>query len=137
MTNGMTLKLQYLEESFETLTSLGGKQGHAVSLVKRISDGKIFVKKVVSQESAITCQKLKGLRNRNLVQIYDTAWNDEKGIIIEEFINGITLEEYLEKWGLLEECKVCGSGAVWLYADRCQEPFPNNTGIGTNYRNGS
>lgn len=107
MVEGMTLKLPYLEESFETLTSLDEKQEHTVFLVKGKSDGKIYVKKIVSPEAAITCQKIKGLNNPNIARIYDTAWNEEKGIIIEDFINGWTLEEYLEKWGLIEEHKVC------------------------------
>lgn len=108
MIEGTALKLQYLEDSYETLTSLDRNQEHTVFLVKGKSDGKIYVKKIVSPEAAVTCQKLKGLKNRNIAEIFHAAWNEEKGIVIEEFVNGVTLGEYLGKWGLLKERRVCG-----------------------------
>lgn len=108
MIEGTALKLQYLEDSYETLTNLDGNQEHTVFLVKGKSDGKIYVKKIVSPEAAVTCQKLKGLKNRNIAEIFHAAWNEEKGIVIEEFVNGVTMGEYLERWGLLKERRVCG-----------------------------
>lgn len=108
MIEGTALKLQYLEDSYETLTSLDENQEHTVFLVKGKSDGKIYVKKIVSPEAAVTCRKLKGLRNRNIAEIFHAAWNEEKGIVIEEFVNGVTLGEYLGKWGLLKERRACG-----------------------------
>lgn len=104
---GMERKIQYLEENFVTLTDLDDKQEHKVFLVKRKCDGRIYVKKYVSPEAARTCQRLQGLKNRNVAEIYETAWNESTGILIEEFINGTTLGEYLRGWGILEENQAC------------------------------
>lgn len=100
-------KLAYLEESFEELTCLSGKPESGVFLVKKKSDGKIYVKKYMDPGSAAACGRLGGLVNRNIAGICDAAWNDEKGVVIEEFINGNTLAEQMEKDGLFEEERAC------------------------------
>ena len=123
--DGMDLKLQYLEESFETLTALDEKPKPAVFLVKRKCDKRIYVKKYVSPEAAKTCEKLKGMKNRNVAEVYEAAWNETTGILIEEFINGITLGEYLERWRVLEESKAC-----CMVRELCQGLFDiHNLGI--------
>ena len=100
-------KLAYLEESFEELTCLSGKPETGVFLVKKKSDGKIYVKKYMDPRSAAACGRLRGLVNRNIAEIRDAAWNHEKGMVIEEFINGNTLAEQMEKDGLFEEERAC------------------------------
>ena len=45
-------KMQYLEESFETLACLGDGTDKEVFLVKRKGSGKMYVKKYVSPEAA-------------------------------------------------------------------------------------
>ncbi len=118
MMNGLTLKQQYLEENYETLTSLDKKEEHTVFLVKNRNDGMIYVKKYISPEAAEGYEKLKKLRNRNIVQVYEAAGNEERGTVIEEFINGMTLEECLQEGGLFKEARVC-----WIIAEICNGLF--------------
>ncbi len=100
-------KMQYLEESFETLTCLGDGSDKEVFLVKRKDSGKIYVKKYVSSEAAEVCSRLEGVVNRNMVRIHAVAQDEKQGLVIEEFINGVTLEEYGENRGILSEERVC------------------------------
>lgn len=99
--------MQYLEESYEVLACLGNRPGQEVFLVRRKNDGKIYIKKYVSAKSVEVYTRLQDIVQRNIPRIYCVAQGEDKGIVIEEFINGETLEEYMEKRGVLEENQVC------------------------------
>lgn len=107
MSEMVNRKLQYLEESYEVLACLGNRLGQEVFLVRRKNDGKIYIKKYVSAKSAEVYTRLQDIVQRNIPRIYCVAQGEDKGIVIEEFINGETLEEYMEKRGVLEENQVC------------------------------
>ena len=107
MSEMVNRKLQYLEESYEVLACLGNRPGQEVFLVRRKNDGKIYIKKYVSAKSAEVYTRLQDIVHRNIPRIYGVAQGEDKGIVIEEFINGETLEEYMEKRGVLEENQVC------------------------------
>lgn len=107
MSEMVNRKLQYLEESYEVLACLGNRPGQEVFLVRRKNDGKIYIKKYVSAKSVEVYTRLQDIVQRNIPRIYCVAQGEDKGIVIEEFINGETLEEYLEKKGVLEENQVC------------------------------
>ena len=107
MSEMVSRKLQYLEESYEVLACLGNRPGQEVFLVRRKNDGKIYIKKYVSAKSAEVYTRLQDIVHRNIPRIYGVAQGEDKGIVIEEFINGETLEEYMEKRGILEENQVC------------------------------
>lgn len=107
MSEMVNRKLQYLEESYEVLACLGNRPGQEVFLVRRKNDGKIYIKKYVSAKSAEVYTRLQDIVQRNIPRIYCVAQGEDKGIVIEEFINGETLEEYMEKRGVLEENQVC------------------------------
>lgn len=100
MTGTGNLQMQYVEEQYEMLTSLG-KDGGETFLVKEKRSGKIFVKKYVSSDAALLYKKLRGIQNRHLTTIYEVVSDKEKGIIIEEYISGRTLKEYIEERGAL------------------------------------
>lgn len=118
-------KLQYLEESYDVLTSLGGRPGQEVFLVRKKDGGKIYIKKYVSSKAAEVYDRLKDIVHKNIPRIYSVAQSDGQGIIIEEFINGETLEEYVEKRGILEEDQVCS-----IVKDICSALFVvHNRGI--------
>ena len=107
MSEMVSRKLQYLEESYEVLACLGNRPGQEVFLVRRKNDGKIYIKKYVSAKSVEVYTRLQDIVQRNIPRIYCVAQGEDKGIVIEEFINGETLEEYMEKRGVLEENQVC------------------------------
>jgi len=97
-----SLRLQYLEEQYEVLTSLGGNGSEPVFLVKDKRDGRIAVKKNVTPEAALLYSSLCDMKSLYLARIYETAWDTERGVVIEEYINGRTLREYREERGQLE-----------------------------------
>lgn len=107
MSEMVNRKLQYLEEGYEVLACLGNRPGQEVFLVRRKNDGKIYIKKYVSAKSVEVYTRLQDIVQRNIPRIYCVAQGEDKGIVIEEFINGETLEEYMEKRGVLEENQVC------------------------------
>lgn len=89
------LRMQYLEEQYETLTTLGEQDTGRVFLVKDRRNGKIAVKKYVSAEAAGLYERLRGIKNRYMARIYETATDGQSGIVIEEYINGVTLGKLL------------------------------------------
>lgn len=100
MTRTNSLQIQYVEEQYETLTSLG-KEGGQTFLAKEKRNGRIVVKKYVTADAALLYEKLRGIKSCHLAEIYELVSNGEKGIIIEEYISGITLRAYMEERGVL------------------------------------
>ncbi len=101
------LRMQYLEEQYETLTTLGGQDKEKVLLVKDRRTGKIAVKKYVSAQGAMLYERLGGIQNRHMAKVYETASDGKSGVVIEEFINGVTLGKYLEERRILNPVEVC------------------------------
>lgn len=101
------LKMRYFEEEYEILTSIGGQIEDSVALVKRRTDGRIYVRKMISLEVVAVYNRLKNVVNHNMARIYDVACDGNRGIAIEEYINGITLAEYMDQVGVLKEDEVC------------------------------
>lgn len=100
MTGTDRLQIQYVEEQYETLTSLG-KEGGQTFLAKEKRNGRIVVKKYVTADAALLYEKLRGIKSRHLARIYEIASTGEKGVIIEDYISGITLGAYMEERGVL------------------------------------
>ncbi len=100
MTGTGNLQMQYVEEQYETLTSLGKDEGQTF-LVKEKRSAKIFVKKYVTSDAVLLYKRLRGIQNGHLAKINEVVSDKEKGIIIEEYISGKTLKEYIEESGTL------------------------------------
>lgn len=107
MTGRTDLKMRYLEEEYKALTIIGEQTANSITLVQRKTDRKIYVKKQISLEAVTVYNSLKNIVNRNMPRIYDVASDGKKGIVIEEFVNGITLAEYMVQAGILKEAEVC------------------------------
>lgn len=111
-------KMRYLEEMYEKLTPLGVKDADALGtfLVKNRQTGKIAVAKYIDIAVFSVYQKIEQINSRNLEKIYHCAsgyraeqsGNKEIGLIITEYISGMSLYEYMEKKGLMDEAEVCG-----------------------------
>lgn len=107
MTESTGLKLKYLESQLEMLTVLGASDSKRVFLCKDKRSGKIVVKKYVSPAVCSVYEKLKNISNIHIAAVYDTAFDDKEGIVIEEFINGYTLREFTQIYGLPDQQSLC------------------------------
>lgn len=110
-------KKQYLEDIYEKLTPLGKKEDDALGtfLVKNRQTGKIAVAKYVDVSVLPIYEKLAKINNRHLEEIYQYARGtksglyagEESALVITEYISGMTLREYMENNGIMQESVVC------------------------------
>lgn len=68
---------------------------HGITLVKHIETGQFYVKKIVKNYDASVYDTLKSGRFSGIPQICELINDGDQLIIIEEFINGVTLSTYL------------------------------------------
>lgn len=102
-------KMQYLDEIYENLSPLGKTEEKPVRifLVRHKQTGKIAVKKYVDFSTIPIYEKISRIQNIHLEKIYDYAGDGIWGIVITEFISGITLQEYMNLSGPLEMQTAC------------------------------
>lgn len=105
---GQSLKMQYLEETYENLTGLdGAEKQNGVFLARNRQTGRIVVKKYISISALPVYRELTGVSERHLGKVYDCAGNGREALAIGEFISGITLAEYLDqRWKVDEKTAV-------------------------------
>lgn len=102
-------KKRFLEETYEVLTALGNKEdGEAGTfLVKDKRSGKVAVKKYIDPSVLPIYETISQIENIHLEKMIDFAGGERRSIVIEEYISGMTLREYLEKKKNLEENEAC------------------------------
>ena len=110
-------KMQYLEELYEKLTHLDKKHGDVLGtfLVKSRQTGKIAVAKYVDISVLSVYEKIAQMNSRHLEKIYHCAGGKSQnmpgveacGLVITEYISGMSLREHMERTGLLQEAEVC------------------------------
>lgn len=81
-------------------------QDHHIFLVQHLENHKFYVKKILDVYNADIYRQLKENPIRGIPQIYELFEEDAKLTIIEEYIPGETLDEYLENHGTLSETMV-------------------------------
>lgn len=74
-----------------------------IYFVQNSLDDKIYIKKILYPENRQIYEKLKELSSLNIPKIYDVIEEEDKLIVIEEYINGDSLEEKLIKYKKLPE----------------------------------
>ncbi len=84
----------YLDGIYQNLVPLGKSSQKTTYLAQDTVTGKIVVKKYVSAENAELYLRLKAVRQKNLVQIFQVAKKGEEALVIMEYISGQTLNEY-------------------------------------------
>lgn len=77
-----------------------------IYIVKSDLDDKIYIKKILSSENREIYLKIQSLDIPNIPKIYEIIDLDNKLVIIEEYINGISLKEMLDKSKTVPEKKV-------------------------------
>jgi len=97
------MKYGYLDETYETICPLGEQD---IFLAKNRDNGRIFVKKYVAASVIPVYEKLIAIRNEHLENIYDFAAGEERGILITGYISGISVQQYLEYYGVFAEERV-------------------------------
>lgn len=77
-----------------------------VYVVKSSLDDKIYVKKILALENYKIYKEIKELNIANVPRIYEIINLDDRLVVIEEYINGFSLEEILEESKQISERKV-------------------------------
>lgn len=98
-----SLKARYLDEIYENLSPL--KENAFV--VRHRQTEKIYVKKYVDRDLLPIYKKLQQIEDCRIEKIFDHAAGPEQGIVITEYISGMTLQEYQADKGVLSEQEVC------------------------------
>ena len=108
MTIQEELQLSYYKQK-STLNA-----SHNVFLVQHVETGKLYVKKILSVYDKAVYDELCEYPLENTPRIYVVVEDDSRLIIIEEYINGETLEEIVQRDGPLSE-----SNAVQILMQLC------------------
>lgn len=94
---------EYQLSLYEPLAKLNQSPKSEVLFVRNSLTGKVYIKKTLRHFNREVFKILKEIKTTHMPKIYDIFECDETLIIIEEFINGQTLEELIHEQGRLEE----------------------------------
>ncbi|MEG2936070.1 MAG: protein kinase [Clostridium sp.] len=97
------IEKEYTLSLYSNLSSLRNSKKSKVYLVQNELNGKIYIKKELKTYNIEVFKMLKQINHRNTPRIYEFIELEDTLYIIEEFINGSTLEEILKEQGPLKE----------------------------------
>lgn len=100
------IKIQYTLSLYEEISNINENKKSSVILVRNVQNNKIYIKKTLTQYNIETFKVIKKIKSIHIPKIYEILEKDEKLIVIEEFINGFTLKELLDKYKTIEESLV-------------------------------
>lgn len=100
----MTLEERYVLSCYETLIQLQDEK--EIYLVRNVDTQEIYVKKILDIYNQFVYKRLKELEIPNIPKVILLVEDDEKLIVIEEYIHGDSLEKILSKSGLMTEEQV-------------------------------
>lgn len=103
--NDMDMELQSKLSFYRELSCLDDKG--SVCLVKHIDTGQVFVKKVLKTYERDVYEYIKANPLPYIPAIYECIEDDGRLYVIEEFIQGITLDRFIEEYGCLETDLAC------------------------------
>ncbi|OLR58503.1 hypothetical protein BHF70_02020 [Anaerostipes sp. 494a] len=109
----MTIEEEYQLSCYDELTPLD--ESGKVYLVKQKDTGEIFVKKTTSWYSKEVYQQIMGNHIKGIPEVYHIYCDQANAIIIEEYIHGRNLEQFLKNEGPLDE-----DTAAKLMLDLCK-----------------
>lgn len=64
-------------------------------------NGQIRIIKEITPAEVVIYQQLMKIKNKNLAQIYNVIKNDDKIYVIQEYVEGETISEYIERAGVM------------------------------------
>lgn len=88
---------------YEDLKTLHKSSKTEIILVCHSVTSKVYIKKILREYTIDVYEKLINVKSQNMPQLIDFFEVDDKLIIIEEYINGQTLQEMLKSQGHLNE----------------------------------
>ena len=97
----MTLQEEYELSCYRVLDRLWDDK--EVYLVRHVETGKLFIKKQIDLYNQRVYERLSRLDISGVPKIYLCVEQEKKLVVIEEYIHGETLEEYLEKKEIMGE----------------------------------
>lgn len=100
------LDKEYILSLYGSLANLKNSQKSNVYLVRNEINGKIYIKKELKTYNIDVYKTVLKINHRNMPKVYEVIELDKTLYIIEEFINGNTLEEILKLEGPLDEERV-------------------------------
>jgi len=95
----MTLEQECLLSYYKEIAAIDGS--HNVTLVQHTESGQVFVKKVLTLFNADIYKYLHKQHIDNTPRIFEIIEDDNELILIEEYINGVTLRDIIDKNGHL------------------------------------
>lgn len=96
----MNLEIQSRLSFYRRLEEVEHKKG--IFLVRHIETGQIYVEKILTQYDKSIYDWLQQSKLSYVPQIYECMEEDGTLYLIEEYIQGITLETYIEQFGCLD-----------------------------------
>ena len=120
----MNLEIQSRLSFYRRLEEVEHKKG--ISLVRHIETGQIYVEKVLTQYDKSIYDWLQQSKLPYVPQIYECMEEDGTLYLIEEYIQGITLETYIEQFGCLD---LDAAGRVIEYLCRTLEKLHSHIQI--------
>lgn len=102
----MNINMEFKLSLYEELKSIHKSRKVEIFIVQNIQDEKIYMKKEIKEYTKEIYEIIKDINCKNIPKIYEILEKEDKLIIIEEFINGNTLQEILEKENKLREKEV-------------------------------
>ena len=94
---------EYQLSLYNTLAVLNNSKKSEILLVQNSLTGRIYIKKILKNYNLDVYQALKQIQTIHIPTIYEIFEEEKTLIIIEEFINGRTLEDMITEGGLLSE----------------------------------
>ena len=94
-----------IESKYSELTELNNSAKSNVYLVQSVVDGRIYIKKELKNYNIDVYKQIMNIENFYMARVYEIFKCDDSLIVIEEFINGQTLQAILDNEGPLEETK--------------------------------
>ncbi len=99
----MNLTAELTLSFYKEIADIGKTEN--VKLVKHIETGVLYVQKTLSVYDADLYKTLKKLRINGIPEIFHIIENENKLVVIEEYINGRTLQDIIDANGPMEESK--------------------------------
>ena len=100
------LHKEYTLSLYNNLTSLNSSLKSNVYLAKNQINGKVFIKKELKTYNINVYDALRTINHKNTPKVFEAIELNGTLTVIEEFINGFTLQEILDIEGPLEEKRV-------------------------------
>ena len=97
---------KYLQESFRLLKLVHSSDKTKIFLVEEIATCQKFLLKVINRTGLLYSQIAK-IKNATLPKIYHVAESDSATYVVEEYLQGMDLQEYFDLRGKLNEQITC------------------------------